>query len=140
MRLTVVAGAAAGHALGRCSSVVLHFDDVWVICWGDLVICGGDVRGKFVRRSEAVNLEIRTPTQREVPARLKSPACRAVEKVTEPPRAKMLFQCECSSVCLSGFVREKMLILLINAMRSRSAMRLSPPSSTCSCLGKFSTS
>jgi hypothetical protein len=29
--LTVVAGAAAGHgARGRCSGVVLHFDDVWV--------------------------------------------------------------------------------------------------------------
>lgn len=33
MQLTVVAGAAAGHAaLGRCSSVVLHVDDVWVVC------------------------------------------------------------------------------------------------------------
>jgi hypothetical protein len=31
MRLTVVTGAAAGHAaLGRCSSVVLHFDVVLV--------------------------------------------------------------------------------------------------------------
>jgi hypothetical protein len=32
VRLTVVAGATAGHALGRGSSVVLHLDDVWVIC------------------------------------------------------------------------------------------------------------
>jgi hypothetical protein len=51
MLLTVVAGAAAGHgARGRCSGVVLHFDDLWV-CGGvgDGVVCGGDVRGRFSR-------------------------------------------------------------------------------------------
>ena len=48
MRLTVVAGAAAGHAaLGRCSSVVLHFDDVWVYVVVMLLFCGGDVGGRF---------------------------------------------------------------------------------------------
>lgn len=49
MRLTVVAGAAASHALGRCSGVVLHFDDVYVLFGGDVVICGGDVRCRFWR-------------------------------------------------------------------------------------------
>lgn len=47
--LTVVAGAAAGHgARGRCSGVVLHFDDLCGMCGGDDgIVWDGDVRGRF---------------------------------------------------------------------------------------------
>lgn len=65
--LTVVAGAAAGHgARGRCSGVVLHFDDVWacvvLLVMGLFVVVMFEAGFGAAKAFGSVNrLEIRSP-------------------------------------------------------------------------------